>query len=90
MRALVLCSGGVDSSTLLAMAVKKYGSENVFALSISYGQRHEKELSAARAIANYYGVEQRFLNLEAIFADSSCSCFSRRLDCYYCDWFFFR
>lgn len=73
MRALVLCSGGVDSSTLLAMAVKKYGSENVFALSISYGQRHEKELSAARAIANYYDVEQRFLNLEAIFADSSCS-----------------
>ena len=55
------------------MAVKKYGSENVFALSISYGQRHEKELSAARAIANYYGVEQRVLNLEAIFADSSCS-----------------
>ena len=43
MRALVLCSGGVDSSTLLAMAVKKYGSENVFALSISYGQRHEKD-----------------------------------------------
>lgn len=73
MRALILCSGGVDSTTLLAMAVDKYGSENVVALSISYGQRHEKELKAARDIARYYHVEQRFLDLAAIFADSSCS-----------------
>lgn len=73
MRALVLCSGGVDSTTLLAMAVDRYGSENVVALSISYGQRHEKELKAARDIARYYHVEQRFLDLAAIFADSSCS-----------------
>ena len=73
MRALVLCSGGVDSTTLLAMAVDKYGSENVVALSISYGQRHEKELKAARDVARYYHVEQRFLDLAAIFADSSCS-----------------
>lgn len=73
MRALVLCSGGVDSTTLLAMAVDKYGSENVVALSISYGQRHEKELKAARDVARYYHVEQRFFDLAAIFADSSCS-----------------
>ena len=46
-RALVLCSGGVDSTTLLAMAVARYGSENVYALSISYGQRHNKEIDAA-------------------------------------------
>jgi 7-cyano-7-deazaguanine synthase len=44
MKALVLASGGVDSTTLLAMAVEKYGSENVVALSIAYGQKHEKEL----------------------------------------------
>ena len=37
-KALVLCSGGVDSTTLLARAVSKYGAENVYALSISYGQ----------------------------------------------------
>lgn len=73
MRALVLCSGGVDSTTLLAMAVDRYGSENVVALSISYGQRHEKELKAARDVARNYHVEQRFLDLAAIFADSSCS-----------------
>ena len=73
MRALVLCSGGLDSTTLLALAVEKFGNENVYALSISYGQRHKKELKAARDVARYYGVEQRFLDLSAIFSDSSCS-----------------
>lgn len=75
-KALVLCSGGVDSTTLLAMAVEKYGAENVFALSISYGQRHEKEIESARKVAAYYGVEQRFLDLVSIFADSDCSLLS--------------
>ena len=48
-KALVLCSGGVDSTTLLARAVSKYGAENVYALSISYGQKHVREIEAARA-----------------------------------------
>lgn len=72
-KALVLCSGGVDSSTLLAMAVRDFGAANVVALSISYGQRHSREIQAAKAIAAHYGVEQRFLDLAAIFADSNCS-----------------
>lgn len=72
-KALVLCSGGVDSSTLLAMAVREYGTANVVALSISYGQRHSREIQAAKAIAAHYGVERRFLDLAAIFADSNCS-----------------
>lgn len=72
-KALVLCSGGVDSTTLLAKAVNKYGAHEVVALSISYGQKHLREIEAARAVAEHYGVEQRFLNLSAIFADSQCS-----------------
>lgn len=72
-KALVLCSGGVDSTTLLAMAVKQFGSANVVALSISYGQRHGREIEAAKAVAAHYGVEQRFLDLAAIFAESDCS-----------------
>lgn len=72
-KALVLCSGGVDSTTLLAKAVKEYGAQGVVALSISYGQKHAREIEAARAVAQHYGVAQRFLNLSAIFADSQCS-----------------
>ena len=72
-KALVLCSGGVDSTTLLARAVSKYGAENVYAFSISYGQKHVREIEAARAVAAHYGVEQRFLDLGAIVADSDCS-----------------
>ena len=54
-KALVLCSGGVDSTTLLARAVNEYGAENVYALSISYGQKHAREIEAARAVAAHYG-----------------------------------
>lgn len=73
MKALVLFSGGVDSTTCLAMAVKKYGAENVIALSIFYGQKHEKEINAAKKTAEYYGVIWKTLDLTPIFADSDCS-----------------
>ena len=73
MKALVLSSGGVDSTTALGLAVKKYGKENVIALSISYGQKHDKEIKAATAVAEYYGVEQMFLDLAKIFEYSNCS-----------------
>ncbi len=73
MRALVLFSGGLDSTTCLAMAVKKYGSENVTALSVFYGQKHKKEIEAAQKIAEYYNVELITLDLGKIFSYSDCS-----------------
>ena len=73
MKALVLSSGGVDSTTALGLAVSRYGKENVIALSISYGQKHDKEIKAAIDVANYYGVEQLFLDLTRIFQYSNCS-----------------
>ncbi len=73
MKALVLTSGGLDSTTALALAVRDYGRENVTALSVSYGQKHEKEIAAARAVSEYYGVEQMFLDLSTIFQYSDCS-----------------
>lgn len=48
MKALVLASGGVDSTTCLGLAVNKYGKENVIALTVAYGQKHTKEIEAAR------------------------------------------
>ena len=73
MKALVLCSGGIDSTTCLALAVEQYGAENVLALSVSYGQKHDKEIRSARAVADYYGVPLRELDLAALFAGSSCT-----------------
>ena len=73
MRALVLFSGGVDSTTCLGLAVQKYGKENVTALSISYGQKHQKEIEASEKIAAYYQVEHLYLDLAKIFAYSDCS-----------------
>lgn len=73
MKALVLFSGGLDSSTCLALAIEKYGKENVIALSISYGQKHSKEINAAKAVAEYYGTELVSLDLAPIFEGSDCA-----------------
>jgi 7-cyano-7-deazaguanine synthase len=54
-KAVVLLSGGVDSSTVLAMA-KAQGSEPV-CLSVAYGQRHAVELERARGVAESMGVQ---------------------------------
>ena len=54
MKALVLFSGGVDSTTALALAIQEHGKDNVVALSISYGQKHTKEIEAANKIAKFY------------------------------------
>lgn len=73
MKILVLSSGGVDSTTCLAMAVEEVGAENVLALSVYYGQKHDKEIQAAKKVAEYYGVRRMELDLSVIFAGSNCS-----------------
>ena len=73
MKALVLTSGGVDSATCLALAVEKYGANEVLALAVYYGQKHRKELEYSRKIADYYHVRLQTLDLSVIFADSDCS-----------------
>lgn len=55
-RAVVLLSGGLDSYT--AAAVAKRDGFLLSALSINYGQRHARELDAARAVAKALGVER--------------------------------
>lgn len=76
MKALVLVSGGVDSTTCLAMAVSEYGSENVAGLSVSYGQKHTKELESARSVAKHYGIELIEIDLAPMFQYSDCSLLS--------------
>ncbi len=54
--AVVLLSGGVDSSTLLHAVASRVGGDRVHALSFVYGQKHSRELEAARWQATAVGV----------------------------------
>ena len=53
-RCIVLLSGGLDSTTVLALAKRDF---HIFALSFDYGQRHKFELDAAKVIAKKNAVE---------------------------------
>jgi 7-cyano-7-deazaguanine synthase len=55
-RAVVLLSGGIDSTTTLAIAIAE-GCE-VYALSFDYGQRHQIEVEAARRVADSLGAKE--------------------------------
>jgi 7-cyano-7-deazaguanine synthase len=66
-KAVVLLSGGVDSSTAAALA-KKDGFQ-IHALSFRYGQRHEREIEAAKRVAAFLRAENHLVidfNLRAI------------------------
>ena len=76
MKALVLFSGGLDSSVCLGFAVRDYGADEVLALSIYYGQKHNKEMEASEKVASYYGVKRITLDLGEIFKDSNCTLLS--------------
>lgn len=65
---LVLLSGGMDSTALLARTARHEGllEERVEALSINYGQRHVRELEAAQAVAGYFGVQRFNIDLSVL------------------------
>jgi 7-cyano-7-deazaguanine synthase len=57
--AVVLLSGGLDSATTLACAMAE--GYNVYALTFNYGQRHARELVAARELVNYFLIKDHKL-----------------------------
>ena len=62
--AVVVFSGGQDSTTCLAWAKARY--EKLYAVSFDYGQRHKKELECASDIAKELGEEHIILNLKEL------------------------
>jgi len=70
-KAVVLLSGGLDSTTCLALAKQKGFS--CYAISFAYGQRHSIELTAASRIAKELGVmDHKIVNLDTqLFAGSA-------------------
>jgi 7-cyano-7-deazaguanine synthase len=58
-KAIVLLSGGLDSATAAAQAISDGYSP--IALSFRYGQRHERELEAARQVAAHLGIQEHYV-----------------------------
>lgn len=65
-QALVIFSGGQDSTTCLFQAIAEYGEANVQVITFAYGQRHAIELERAAWIAKDLGVKQTVLDLSLI------------------------
>lgn len=62
---VVVFSGGQDSTTCLALALRDYGVEHTHCLSFRYGQRHSSELQAAQEIAAHFQVRHhQIIDLE--------------------------
>lgn len=78
--AVVLSSGGLDSSTCIAWAIKNAGYAEVVSLSVYYGQRHEKELEYAREIADYYNIRHLELDLQSVMQYSNCNLLAKNED----------
>lgn len=72
-KAIILSSGGVDSTTCVSLAVDRLGADNVVTASIFYGQKHKKEILAARKVAEYYHLRHYEFDLSSLFQYSNCS-----------------
>lgn len=55
-KALVVLSGGQDSTTCLYWTIERFGKENTFAVGFDYGQRHKAELECAKKICADIGI----------------------------------
>lgn len=62
-QAIVVHSGGMDSSLCLALAKKEFGADQVLSLSFNYDQRHSPELRKAKEISEHFGIDHVELNL---------------------------
>jgi 7-cyano-7-deazaguanine synthase len=67
-KALVVLSGGQDSTTCLYWAIEKFGQENILSLTFDYGQRHLIELDCASEIADFAGVPNTVLPINTFAA----------------------
>lgn len=65
-KAIVIHSGGMDSSICLALAIQEFGSENVISLSFNYTQRHSIETIQAKKITSFWNVEHTILTIDVL------------------------
>jgi len=65
-KAVVIHSGGMDSSICLALARREFGKEHVLSLSFAYHQRHAVELVQAAKICREWDVEHKILQIDIL------------------------
>lgn len=68
---VVLLSGGIDSTTLATEMWHRFGHDNVLALSVHYGQRHDRELASARSVAAFLGMKHEQIQVAPLGGTSS-------------------
>lgn len=78
MKSLVLLSGGLDSTVATAALIA--AGDHVEAVSIHYGQRHDRELVAAAAVAGHYGIRHDVVDLTALRAHLTGSALTDDID----------
>lgn len=66
---IVLLSGGLDSTVVLAQVVDKFGADRVIALNMYYKQHNDLEIECAKKVADYYNVELIQLDLSTVFGN---------------------
>lgn len=64
--AIVIHSGGLDSSLCLQLAMREFGPKNVLSLSFSYGQRHLPEIVQAKKICQAWNVDHLLLSIDCM------------------------
>ncbi len=67
-KALVVLSGGQDSTTCLYWALDRFGVDAVDTITFDYGQRHRVELDCANRVADFAGVPNRILPIDTFIA----------------------
>jgi len=65
-KAVVIHSGGLDSSLCLALAAREFGPHNVLSISFCYGQRNEPELAQADKICKTWDIDHTLLNIDCL------------------------
>jgi 7-cyano-7-deazaguanine synthase len=65
-KALVIHSGGLDSSLCLALAAKEFGKDEVLSLSFNYDQRHSPELLQAQEICDEWKIDHTVISIQCM------------------------
>lgn len=79
-KAIVIHSGGMDSSICLAIAIKEFGKEAVLSLSFRYGQRHANELKQAEKICRVWGIDHTILNIDCLESITESALLNRNIE----------